>query len=192
MNYLTDTIELAKNVWYAGDGAYIGPGLPSLEAFRALCIRAHMDKLIAECGVEPVATVAARILFDGRWALADGAMVNAGDKLFDADQLAAAVSKAEMRGAENERQRLIAECGVEPCMFVATTSSGNMYPADNYYTADQLAAAVAQRDWRIAVLQDDLKEQCRINGIGSEREAKLLTRIVELETQIDELKGKND
>ncbi|MDE2106020.1 MAG: hypothetical protein KGL39_52845 [Patescibacteria group bacterium] len=122
------------------------------------------------------------------------------------DEIMRAMIRAAIRA---HMDKLIDECGVEPCMFVATTSSGNMYPADNYYTADQLAAAVAQRDQRINQLEDDLKEQRRIIGMGSEREAKLLTRIesmsktlsgkdeqigtllarvVELETQLDELK----
>lgn len=42
-------------------------------------------------------------------------------------------------------------------------------------------------DARIAELEAELQEQARLHGMGSEREAKQLTRIAELENHIAEL-----
>jgi hypothetical protein len=51
---------------------------------------------------------------------------------------------------------------------------GDVDENDSLYTADQLAAAVAETE-----------EQARLNAMGSEREARLMARVAELEAAVE-------
>ncbi len=52
---------------------------------------------------------------------------------------------------------------------------------------DQLKADNAQLLGKVAELESELTEQCRLNGIGSEREAALMGKVERLEKQRGEL-----
>jgi hypothetical protein len=52
------------------------------------------------------------------------------------------------------------------------------------FNADEVVEAIESLEARVAELQAELLEQCRVNGAGSEREAKLMTRVADLEAKL--------
>lgn len=67
--------------------------------FARAAISAHMDKLIAECGVEPVGEISNA--FGDLMCVSIPDMPKPGTKLYTADQLAAAVAKRDRRIADD-------------------------------------------------------------------------------------------
>ena len=58
-------------------------------------------------------------------------------------------------------------------------------PADmNEFGYGQISAELRRLHSRVLELEAEVLEQCRINGIGSERELRLMARVRELETQL--------
>ena len=58
--------------------------------------------------------------------------------------------------------------------------------------ARELDVAIAERNRRITELETELNAQARLHGIGSEREAKQLTRIRELIAQCEKLQAERN
>ncbi len=69
--------------------------------------------------------------------------------------------------------------------FFLSPIAGQSTPVDKVYTADQLRTYAAAEN---AALRAEVAEQCLLNGKGSEREARLMGRVAELEREVERLR----
>jgi len=178
MNQLTDTIELAKKANFHPAEADVHA--ERLEAFRNLCVRAHMDKLISECEAEPSYYGLTR---DHLWMSISKEHF---DRLkpeyrmvaYTADQLAAAVVKRDQRIAELEAELKVHQDREQEQIEDESITLTHKQWLEKYARAQECIS-----DW--INVHEKLRDETAIQSI------KYRGRIAQLEADLAELEAEN-